>query len=268
MPEINSWQQPEGSLNMLEIKPVPAFNDNYIWLITKPGTKDAWVVDPGDAEPVKTVLRDLDLNLAGILVTHHHYDHTDGISELKQRWSVSAWGAKNEHTDQKCEEGDTVNVCGYDFSVIDVPGHTLDHVAFYNEELNLLFCGDTLFLGGCGRIFEGTPEQMYTSLQKLSSLPENTQVYCTHEYSQANLKFAQAVEPDNPYVLQAISRTDKLRNQNKPTLPTTIADEKCHNPFFRSHQPAVIATAIEQKGTLVVAPAEVFAAVRQWKDNF
>ncbi|MBB1485867.1 hydroxyacylglutathione hydrolase [Oceanospirillum sediminis] len=253
---------------MLEIKPIPAFNDNYIWLIREPDSNEAWVVDPGDAAPVQKALEKDGLTLAGILVTHHHYDHTDGIDELKKAWSVKAWGADNQHTDIVCAENDTVAVCGYEFRTLAVPGHTLDHVAFYNEETSTLFCGDTLFLGGCGRIFEGTADQMHHSLQKLAVLPDDTQVYCTHEYSLANLKFAQAVEPDNHYVLQAVTRANQLRAENKPTLPTTIADEKCHNPFFRSHQPAVIASATEQKGTLVVAPAEVFAAIRQWKDNF
>lgn len=254
---------------MLEIKPIKAFNDNYIWLITQADSNQAWVVDPGDAEPVKRVLKDNNLQLAGILITHHHADHTGGVNELKQAYQVQAYGADvSKCTDVVCQQDDTVEVLGQSFSVISVPGHTLDHVAFYNADEQILFCGDTLFLAGCGRIFEGTAQQMYDSLSKLAALPDETRIYCTHEYSQANLKFAAAVEPDNHYVIAAIKKVDQLREQDHPSLPTTMADEKCHNPFLRSHQPAVIGAATEQTGFLVAAPAEVFASIRQWKDNF
>lgn len=253
---------------MLEIKPIPAFNDNYIWLITN-GDSEAWVVDPGDAIPVIDHLSAEKLLLKGILITHHHKDHTGGVVQLKETYNVKAFGADvADCTDVVLAEGDTQEVLGTTFKTLSIPGHTLDHVGFYAEQEQILFCGDTLFFAGCGRIFEGTPKQMYTSLMKLAALPDETRVYATHEYTQANLKFAVAVEPDSPHVLKAIHKTDQIRNSKLPTLPTTIGDEKCHNPFLRSHQPPVIAAATEQSGTLVVDPVEVFAAIRQWKDNF
>lgn len=253
---------------MLAIKPIPAFNDNYIWILTN-HENNAWVVDPGDAAPVMEYLKQNDLSLKGILITHHHKDHTGGVNALKDNYSVEAFGADVQGiTDKVLSEGDTVTVLDVDFTTLAIPGHTLDHVGFYSETLKTLFCGDTLFYSGCGRIFEGTPEQMYLSLQKLAALPDETKVYPTHEYTQANLKFASAVEPDNPYILKAIHETDQIRNRNLPTLPTTISDEKCHNPFLRSHQPPVIAAATERSGKLVIDPVNVFTAIRQWKDSF
>lgn len=253
---------------MLEIKPIPAFNDNYIWTITN-SDNQAWVVDPGDAAPVIEYLNREQLTLTGILITHHHKDHTGGVNQLKETYSIKAYGADVKGcTDEILTENEIITILGVEFRTLSIPGHTLDHLGFYSEAERTLFCGDTLFYAGCGRIFEGTPEQMYHSLQKLASLPDETQVYATHEYTQANLKFAAAVEPDSPYVLNAIHKTDQIRNRNLPTLPTTIGGEKCHNPFLRSHQPPVIAAATEQSGSLVVDPVEVFAAIRQWKDNF
>ena len=254
---------------MLTITPIPALNDNYIWQISHPDHPEAWVVDPGASQPVIDHLQANGQTLAGILVTHHHYDHTDGIAELKARYGVQAYGAGDSaHTDITLADGDRLQVLETTFEVLAIPGHTLDHLAFYSPQTQTLFCGDTLFFAGCGRIFEGTPQQMFDSLQKLAVLPDETRVYPTHEYTQANLKFAQAVEPDNPHVLTAIRDTNTLRNSNLPTLPTTIRAEKCHNPFLRSHQPPVIAAAMEQSGSFVVDPVEVFATVRQWKDNF
>ena len=253
---------------MLVIKPIPAFNDNYIWILTN-SDKKAWVVDPGDATPVIEYLEREKLILEGILITHHHKDHTGGVNSLKETYSVKAYGANvKDCTDEILNDGNKVTVLGTEFNTLSIPGHTLDHVGFYAPKEQILFCGDTLSYGGCGRLFEGTPEQMYQSLQKLATLPDETRVYATHEYTQANLKFASAVEPDSPYILKAIHETDQIRNRNLPTLPTTIGDEKCHNPFLRSHQPPVIAAATEQSGSLVIDPVEVFATIRQWKDNF
>lgn len=256
---------------MLEIKPIRAFNDNYIWLITNSSEHNqaAWVVDPGDAKPVIETLEQEGLILEGILITHHHQDHTGGVDELKAHYQVASYGASvHGTTDHILTEGDSLAVLGVNFVVQSIPGHTLDHISFYAASEQLLFCGDTLFFAGCGRIFEGDARQMFSALQKLAALPDETLVYPTHEYTQANLKFALAVEPDSPYVLQAIQKTNRLRNSNLPTLPTTIGAEKCHNPFLRSHQPPVIAAAMEQSGSLVVDPVEVFATIRQWKDNF
>lgn len=254
---------------MLEIKPISAFNDNYIWLLADNNKKEAWVVDPGDAKPVIASLEQLNLSLKGILITHHHKDHTGGVIELKQRYGIQAYGADVPNcTDVVLKENDTLDVLNCTFTTLEIPGHTLDHLGFYAQNEQLLFCGDTLFFAGCGRIFEGTPEQMYASLQRLAALPDETSVYPTHEYTQANLKFALAVEPDSPYVLRAIENTNHLRDRNLPTLPTTIAAEKCHNPFLRNRQPPVIAAAMEQAGSLVIDPIEVFTVIRQWKNNF
>lgn len=254
---------------MLEIKPIPAFNDNYIWLIQQMGNNQAWVVDPGSAEAVENYIQQYQLQLAGILITHHHHDHTGGVAELKQKYSISAYGAAVTNcTDYVLQQEDVVDILGCQFKAISVPGHTLDHLAFYNAEQGILFSGDTLFFAGCGRLFEGTAAQMHESLNKLAKLPDETLVYCTHEYTEANLQFAVAVEPDNPHVLQAIQRVAKLRAEGQPSLPTTIGAEKCHNPFFRSQQPALIGAATERAGSLVIDPTDVFATIRQWKDNF
>lgn len=253
---------------MLQIQPIPAFNDNYIWAIISEN-KDAWFVDPGDAAPVIAFIKEQGLKPSGILITHHHKDHTGGVEVLKQQFGIQAYGADVENcTDKVLTEGDSIQVLGVDFGVLSIPGHTLDHVAFHSPTEKILFCGDTLFYAGCGRVFEGTPSQMFASLQKLAALPDDTQAYPTHEYTQANLKFASAVEPDNPHVLNAIRETALTREVLQPTLPTTIGDEKCHNPFLRTHQPPVIAAAIERSGNLIVDPVEVFTAIRQWKDSY
>lgn len=254
---------------MLEIKPVPAFNDNYIWLIQRIGSTQVWVVDPGSAEAVNHYLQQHQLQLTGILITHHHQDHTGGVASLKAQHAVQAYGAAVTHcTDHILEQDEQIEILGYSFKTLSVPGHTLDHLAFYNADQGILFSGDTLFFAGCGRLFEGSAAQMYQSLAKLSALPDDTQVYCTHEYTEANLKFAAAVEPNNPHVLQAMQQVAQLRSQAQPSLPTTIGAEKCHNPFLRSQEPALIGAATEHAGDLVIDPIDVFATIRQWKDNF
>jgi len=256
---------------MLHIKPIPAFNDNYIWLITATDSMQAVVVDPGSAEPVLITLKQSNLHLAAILITHHHSDHVGGIKQLQAYYpEVPVYGPANEiipGITQRLEEGDTVHLSAIDatFTVIAVPGHTAGHIAYYGQ--GALFCGDTLFSIGCGRLFEGTPQQMHESLSKLAALPDATQIYCAHEYTLNNIHFAKQVEPNN-LALQAREEAVKaLRAKNKPTLPSDIGLEKATNPFLRVTEPAVIAAAETVAGTSLSAPATVFKTIRAWKDK-
>ncbi len=258
---------------MITITPLPAFSDNYIWLLQRDG--QAVVVDPGDAAPVIAALESSGLALAGILVTHHHFDHIGGIPALLERWQVPVWGPDNPQIDtisQPLRDGDEITVLGQAFQVIAVPGHTLDHLAYFsparNDQPPLLFCGDTLFAGGCGRMFEGTAEVMYASLMTLAQLPPETRVYCAHEYTQANIAFAQAVEPDNVALQQRADDVAQARRRHEPTVPSNMALELCTNPFLRCHIAAVKA-AVSAQGLLQGdAESQVFGAVRAWKDNF
>lgn len=257
----------------MNIHPIPAFEDNYIWLFHAPGSRNAYVVDPGDVAAVESALTEMNLSLAGILVTHHHFDHTGGIAQLTANRYIPVIGS----TTSRCElithpvsEDDCITLDdGMVFRVIEVPGHTLDHIAFYSDKSKALFCGDTLFMAGCGRLFEGTPEQMLESLEKLAALPPDTQVYCTHEYTLSNFKFAQAVEPDNRAIETAIAKAQKQRNNQQPTLPSTIAAELAHNPFLRSSVSDVAEAAARRLNTSdELSKTDVFAAIRSWKDVF
>lgn len=256
---------------MLKIEPIPAFQDNYIWCLHDGAT--AWVVDPGDAAPVEQFLAARNLRLEGILITHHHSDHVGGVAQLLHRRApIPVFGPLNpaiENITQRLAEGDRVALLGLSFTVIEVPGHTLDHIAYISETTAppLLFCGDTLFAAGCGRLFEGTPEQMYASLQKLSALPSATAVYCTHEYTLANLRFARAVEPDNLALQSRALSAKQLRRESQPTLPSTLALELETNPFLRANAPTVRAAALTH-GASGTGNAEIFAALRKWKDHF
>ena len=251
--------------------PIPAFNDNYLWLLHD--GQRALIVDPGDASPVLQALRDSHLELKSILVTHHHADHTGGINELREATGARVFGPAREQIPgpfTPLEDGDTVQALGLDFQVIDVPGHTAGHIAFFTPEANgkpLLFCGDTLFSGGCGRLFEGTPAQMLASLDRLAALPGNTVVCCTHEYTMANLRFALAVEPDNRELIGYHARCAALREARKPTLPTSIAQELLINPFLRTRHPTVMAAA-RRFDPAAHDDNTLFAAIRQWKNQF
>ena len=251
--------------------PIPAFNDNYLWLLHD--GQRALIVDPGDASPVLQALRDSHLELESILVTHHHADHTGGINALREATGARVFGPAREQLPgpfTPLEDGDTVQALGLDFQVIDVPGHTAGHIAFFTPEANgkpLLFCGDTLFSGGCGRLFEGTPEQMLASLDRLAALPGNTVVCCTHEYTMANLRFALAVEPDNRELIGYHARCAALREAGKPTLPTSIAQELLINPFLRTRHPTVMAAA-RRFDPAAHDDNTLFAAIRQWKNQF
>lgn len=220
---------------MSQLLPIPAFSDNYIWLLAQEGK--AWVVDPGDAEPVLDTLAKEKLKLAGILITHHHDDHTGGIAELLQHFDIPVYGPHDSPAckviSQPLHDGDSIHLGSMNFSVMAVPGHTLDHIAFYSAAEKILFCGDTLFSGGCGRVFEGTYEQMYNSLLKLLALPDDTRICCAHEYTLSNLRFALTVEPDNQDLVEYQQRCERLRQKDQPTLPSTIQQEKRINPFLR-----------------------------------
>ena len=255
----------------MNLSALPAFADNYIWMLHD-GTQ-AVVVDPGDATPVLQALQTQGLQLAGILVTHHHPDHVGGIDALRPHLQGPVWGPARENIPKPCtpmNDGDVISVVGQRFQVIDVPGHTAGHIAYFQldaDEAPLLFCGDTLFSAGCGRLFEGTPAQMLHSLSRLAALPGSTRVCCTHEYTLSNLKFAAAVEPGNPERAQYHARCETLRAQGLPTLPSNIALERLVNPFLRCDAPEVVAAARAQ-GAANDDKVSVLAALREWKNRY
>ncbi|MDP3621962.1 MAG: hydroxyacylglutathione hydrolase [Polynucleobacter sp.] len=263
----------------LQVWPIPAFDDNYIWCIHD--GQSALVVDPGDAGPVIAFLQKEALTLTGILITHHHADHTGGIVSLLSYAEssidkvVPVYGPATESIPGRTHalmEGDAVEFTApaIEFSVFEVPGHTLGHIAYFADGLApKLFCGDTLFASGCGRLFEGTPTQMTLSLAKFAALPPETAVYCTHEYTLSNIRFALAVEPNNADLIAWSKHAHALREANTPTLPTTIAHERRVNPFMRSDQPDVIEAALRESGAPALpSDAHVLAAIRAWKDRF
>ncbi len=252
---------------------LPAFTDNYIWMLHD--DRQAIVVDPGDAAPVAAALEARGLALAAILVTHHHPDHVGGIAALRPRLQGPVYGPAREAIPEPfmpLNHGDSIAVLGLPFQVIDVPGHTAGHIAYFlpstgTGEAPVLFCGDTLFSGGCGRLFEGTPAQMHQSLGRLAALPGNTRVCCAHEYTESNLKFANAVEPANADLVRYTLACRALRAQGLPTLPSTIAQERAINPFMRCDAPDVI-TAAQSRGAADHGGPAVLGALREWKNQF
>ena len=257
---------------MIKIEPIKAFSDNYIWLVTT--NEGLLVVDPGDAAPVESYLKDNNMSLSNILITHHHFDHTGGVKRLSEtNNNLDVYGPTNSIFDginKELKDGDKINILGIDFSIIEVPGHTLDHIAFFaeNDGNPFLFCGDTLFAGGCGRIFEGTYEQMFESLSKLSELPLNTKVYCGHEYTLSNLSFALKVDKSNNILQARYTDCIEARNNDIPTIPSTLELEMQTNPFLR-HDQKDIQECIMQKNDYLEDPnnMEIFKALREWKDN-
>ena len=254
---------------MINIEPIKAFNDNYIWLATT--NEGSIVIDPGEAHKTIKYLKENDLNLDSILITHHHFDHTGGIEDMLKFRNVDVYGPVNNipSINKQLRDGDLFSVIGIDFKIIEIPGHTLDHIAFFSENNGnpVLFCGDTLFSSGCGRVFEGTYEQMHKSILKLKSLPSNTKIYSGHEYTQSNLKFAMEVEPLNQKLISRYNDVQDLLNKGIPTLPTTLELELEVNPFLRCHTREVQNSVVKQFNTSN-HENEIFKALRQWKDNF
>ena len=255
---------------MLKISPINAFSDNYIWLIqTNEGNT---LVDPGDSKPIISTIDKLGITIDDILITHHHFDHIGGLELLKPLIKGSVIGPKNnaiDLLDKHVGEGDIIESIGLQFSVFEVPGHTLDHIAFYSEtEKEVLFCGDTIFSGGCGRVFEGTFEQMNHSLEKLMNLPSKTKIYCAHEYTLSNLQFALMAEPDNVDLKEYELNSKNKRERNIPTIPTTLGQELQINPFLRVAETS-LREAISDKldHSNITSNAEVFGFLRSWKDS-
>jgi len=261
----------------MHVEAIPAFRDNYIWLLYGDNSRQAWVVDPGEAKPVLERLQEKQLLLEGVLLTHHHPDHDGGIPALRQSFPdlriIGGLQSDSIHPTERYPEGATIDVLGESFQLMEVPGHTLDHVAFYCAHASLLFCGDTLFAGGCGRLFEGSAQQMHHSLSRIAILPEQTLSYCAHEYTMSNLRFALTVEPDNAALQQRMRDTEALRAKGLPTVPSFLSLELATNPFLRCHEPSIMAAAraraeTQQQHLSSEDPCAVFSIIRGWKDHF
>jgi hydroxyacylglutathione hydrolase len=256
----------------MNLIPLPAFSDNYIWLLHHQGR--ALVVDPGESEPVSRWLTEHQHQLDCILVTHHHGDHTGGVAKLQREWDVKVYGPANEKLPfeyQPLKQGDIFNWADLIFQTIDVPGHTAGHIAYWAHPQGqdpLLFCGDTLFSGGCGRLFEGTPTQMLQSMDQLAALPGKTRVCCAHEYTLSNLKFALAVEPENLALQKYMAQCEQRRANHLPTLPAELAKELQINPFLRSRIPSVIDAVKQFAPQTSHLDAEIFGNLRLWKNEF
>ena len=254
---------------MIKIEPIKAFSDNYIWLVTT--NEGSIVIDPGESSNVINHIHKNQLDLKAIFITHHHFDHTGGIDEITSYYPVDVFGPNNniQTISKKLRDGDKINIIGIEFQIIEIPGHTLDHIAYYSKNNGnpVLFCGDTLFAAGCGRVFEGTFEQMYESLIKLKNLPNTTKIYCGHEYTLSNLEFAKEAEPFNQNILSRYNEVIKLREKGIPSLPSLLSTELKTNPFLRCDSKEVQEN-ISTKFNTLKETKEIFKALRLWKDNF
>jgi len=253
---------------MLSVEPIKAYTDNYIWLVST--NEGSIVVDPGESKEILNLIDTNEIDLKGVLITHHHYDHTNGLLDLTNKMNLEVYGPeKIEGINNIVNESDKFSLIGIDFEVIEIPGHTLDHLAFYssNSEDPMLFCGDTLFAGGCGRVFEGTFEQMFMSLKKISKYPKETKVFCGHEYTLSNLKFALEVDKDNKDLVNEFNNIEKLISSDIPSLPTNLNKELKLNPFLRCHDIDIKNKVIE-KFDIIDDELQIFTALRKWKDNF
>ena len=254
---------------MLKITALPALKDNYIWLIRNSGDRHVIIVDPGEAGPVQKELDAANLQPVAILNTHHHYDHVDGISELVASYGIPVYGPENESIPELTHPvGENNHIfletVGANFQVLEIPGHTAGHIGYYGH--GLLFCGDTLFTAGCGKIFDGTAQQLFHSLEKIMALPDETLIYCAHEYTEENLLFARMVEPENSTIIQRLKKTRRIRSSGAPTIPSTLAEEKLTNPFLRCDCKEVIAATEQFAAHALNTPEQVFIALRRWRD--
>ncbi len=254
---------------MLSVKPIKAYQDNYIWLVST--NEGSIVVDPGESKKILNLIDNNEIDLEGVLITHHHFDHTNGLSDLLNKSSLEVYGPKNNVNgiNNIVKNNDKFTVIGIDFEVIEIPGHTLDHIAFYsfNSGEPILFCGDTLFSGGCGRVFEGTFDQMFNALKKISKYPKETKIFCGHEYTLSNLKFALAVDENNEDLIKEYDNIKNIVDSGNPSLPTILEKELKINPFLRCDNHHV-KNKIVSKFNTSDDEFEVFCALRQWKDNF
>jgi len=255
---------------MLKITALQALKDNYIWLLRDNGGPHVAIIDPGEARPVQEAVIAGNLEPAAILVTHRHYDHVDGITELVANYDIPVYGPANESIPaltHPMKEGKHVHLeaIAADFQVLDIPGHTAGHIGYYGH--GLLFCGDTLFTAGCGKIFDGTAQQLFHSLEKIAALPDKTLIYCAHEYTEENLLFARIVEPGNKAIIQRLEKTRQLRSKGAATVPSTLAEEKQTNPFLRCNVKEVIDTTEQFTGHALNSAEEVFLALRRWRDR-
>ena len=254
---------------MLSVEPIKAFTDNYIWLVST--NEGSIVIDPGESKSIQKLIDNKTIDLKGILITHHHYDHTNGLSELVKKNELEVYGPVNniDGINHRLNDKDKISIIGIDFDIISIPGHTLDHIGFYSANANnpILFCGDTLFAGGCGRIFEGTYEQMFNALKKITKLPTNTNIYCGHEYTLSNLKFALEADDTNKELIEEFKKVENKINSNIPSLPTTLDKELKVNPFLRCDN-INIQNKIIEKFNVSDNELEIFTALRKWKDNF
>ena len=253
---------------MLNIEPIKAYTDNYIWLVST--NEGSIVVDPGESKEILNLIDTNKIDLKGILITHHHYDHTNGLIDLTNKMNLEVYGPKKiEGINNIVKESDKFSLIGIDFEVIEIPGHTLDHLAFYSSSNKdpILFCGDTLFAGGCGRVFEGTFEQMFKSLKKISNYPKETKIFCGHEYTLSNLKFALEVDEDNKQLANEYINVKKLISSDIPSLPTNLNKELKVNPFLRCNE-INIKNKVIDKFDIIDDELEIFTALRKWKDNF
>lgn len=255
---------------MLKVHTVPAFRDNYIWLIQAENSNKVIIVDPGDALAVLDFTQQHNLIPAAIFITHHHVDHISGVKSLREHFDVPVYGPRAECIFWVTHSIDSPSIINLgngfpEFSVIDTPGHTAGHISFYIK--HQLFCGDTLFAGGCGRLLGGSAEQLFASLQQLKQLPEETLIYCTHEYTQSNLKFALKVEPENTALKTRINKVNEIRLAQHPSLPSRLGEELATNPFLRTNHPSIKKAAEQYSGRLLEDKLAVFTALRSWKDN-